>query len=62
MCPRERKDTGTSTPGGVRYVFIRKGWGRSSPCGSAEMILTSVPEDTGLIPGLTQRVKDPALL
>ena len=33
----------------------------SSQCGSAEMILTSVHEDTGLIPDPPQLVKDPAL-
>ena len=30
----------------------------SSFCGSAEMNLTSIHQDTGLIPGLTQWVKD----
>ena len=35
--------------------------GRSSHCGSAEMNLTSIHEDMGLIPGLDQRVKDLAL-
>ena len=34
----------------------------SSHCGSAAMNLTSVHEDTGLIPGLAQWVKDPVLL
>ena len=35
---------------------------RSSCCGSAETNLTSIYEDTALIPGLTQWVEDPALL
>ena len=34
----------------------------SSCCGSVVMNLISIHENTGLIPGLTQWVKDPALL
>ena len=34
----------------------------SAYCGIVEMNLTSVYEDVGLIPGLAQWVKDPALL
>ena len=34
---------------------------RSSHCGLVVMNLTRIHEDTGLIPGLTQWVRDPAL-
>ena len=34
----------------------------SSHCGAAEMNPTSIHEDVGLIPGLTQWFGDPALL
>ena len=42
-----------------KYFKMTNFW--SSLHGSAETNLTSIHEDTGSIPGLTQRVKDPAL-
>ena len=42
-------------------VFKNIYW-RSFHCGAAEMNPTSIHEDAGSIPGLTQWVKDPALL
>ena len=40
---------------------LNKKTNRSSHCGSAEMNSTRIYEDMGLIPGLTQWVKDPAM-
>ena len=37
-------------------------WYRGSCCGSAVTNLTSIPENVGSTPGLTQWVKDPVLL
>ena len=42
-------------------MFLLKKEGRSSHCGEVEMNPTSVHEHAGLIPGLAQGVKDPAL-
>ena len=42
----------------VEESTFKKGWGRSSHRGSAEMTLTSIHEDTGLILGLAQWVKE----
>ena len=41
---------------------MQKELSRSSHCGTAEMNLTHIREDAGMIPGLSQWVKDPVLL
>ena len=45
----------------INLVSKIKNFCQSSPCGSVVVNLTSIHEDTGLIPGLTQQVKDPVL-
>jgi len=42
------------------FQFKKNAFG-CSHCGSAEINLTDIHEDTGLIPGLTEWVKDQAL-
>ena len=49
----------TETP--EKTELLRSDFG-SSCCGSAEMNLTSIHENTGLNPGLDQWIKDPVLL
>ena len=49
-------------PGEGRLKALKTASWESSPHGTEEMNLTSIHEDAGSIPGLTQWVKDPALL
>ena len=47
---------------GIMQDDILKRWGKSSTVNQQVANPTSIQEDAGLIPGLTQWVKDPALL
>ena len=47
---------------GLEQTKCNKGQRWSSCCGTAEMNPTRIHEEVGLIPGLTQWVKDLALL
>ena len=42
----------------ISCTYLKNSQLGSSRCGTAEMNLTSILEDMGSIPGLTQRVKD----
>ena len=53
---KKKKHNGTKPP--VLIIQIQELPGRSSHLGSEEMNLTSIHEDTGWVPGLSQCVKD----
>ena len=69
MATHRAGETGLLPPGPLSFHVIwallgatpKKQLSRSSHCGSAVKNPTSIYEDSGLIPGLTQWVKDPAL-